>query len=548
MAWYSRFTKWLAVETPDRPENFAGPTTSLTHDEIEDEDITLGQERGVPDNLESGGEVPRLDYNQDWNGENGVVLCEKMRKSDGSVRSILQVLKLPLLRAVWNIKTRDDSNEDVKDTEIAQFCHDNLIEGKWSDDSWTARLSHFLTLLDFGFSVSEIVWDVRGEDDQYVITKMAPRLAKTIRKFIAWPDGRLRRVIQHAKKNGKEKDLKIEGRYALVFNYEREGSNYWGVSILRYMWMHYYYKTECYRIEAVRQDRFGVGVPRARIQKGYSIKPNERRETINVLKGLRSHHQAYVIHPEEVEIGIMTPDNEHGGVSGTMDSAEHHDVMMARVALALFLTAGNQKHGNYGTTIAYADMFLYALQGLALYICETIEKEIIKPLCDLNFDMQGREYPKMRASTLEDVNLKEVAAMIYNLTLARALTPDDNLEQHLRRLAGFPSIEKGYSRKDRGVVGQDPLDPEAAAPNTITGQSDEGQGDPLNPDVREPQKRGTEGTKRSTKPPQRGPVRAPNSLSGMSVERRENIIKLATAMIGVLESMEVSDGGTGREA
>lgn len=540
MPWYSRLTKWFLVEPPDRPQNFAGPTTSLTHADLEDEHDNPDTlvERGVPDNLDGGGEVPRLDYNPDWNGESGVALCEKMRKSDGSVRSILQVLKLPLLRAVWNVKTRDDSNEDVTDTEIAQFCHDNLIEGKWSDDSWSGRLSHILTMLDFGFSVSEIVWDVKGDKNQYVITKLAPRLAKTVKKFIAWPDGRLRRVIQLAKKGGREKELKIDGRYALVFNYEREGSNYWGVSILRYMWMHYFYKTECYRIEAVRQDRFGVGVPRAKIQKGYSIKPNERRETINILKGLRSHHQAFIVHPEEVDIGIMTPDNEHGGVSGIMDSAEHHDVMMARVALALFLTAGNQRHGNYGTTIAYADMFLYALQGLALYICETFEKEIIKPICDLNFDMKDREYPKMRASTLEDVNMKEIGAMVYNLTLARALTPDDNLEQHFRRLAGFPSIEKGYSRKDRGVVGQDPLDPQAVAPDVIDG--DRQVQDSLNPDVRAPQKRGGEGTKR-TKNKQSGPIRAPNSLSQMGGERRQNLVMLLTSIINV---MEEEDGGT----
>jgi hypothetical protein len=542
MAWHTWFSKWFIVELEDRPQNFAGPTTSLTHEELEEEDVEINREAGVPDNLDSGGEVPRLDYNPDWSGENGVRLAERMRKSDGSARSILQVLKLPLLRAVWNVKPRNDATEDDKDLEIAKFCHDNLIEGKWADDTWTARLSHFLSILDFGFSVSEVVWDVNNED-QYVVKKMAPRLAKTIKKFIAWPDGRLKRVVQFAKKNGRERELKIEGRYALVMNYEREGSNYWGVSILRYMWQHFFYKTEAYRIEAVRLDRFGVGVPRAKIQKGYTIKPNERRETINILKGLRTHHQAYIIHPEEVEIGIMTPDNEHGGVSGTMDSAEHHDVMMARVALALFLTAGNQKHGNYGTTIAYADMFLYALQGLALYICETLEKEIIQPLCELNFDMSDREYPKMRASTLEDVNLKEIGALIYNLTLARALTPDDNLEQHLRRLAGMPSIEKGYSRKDRGVVGQDPLDPESVAPDVIDAEKQDATGAEVgNNEPRDPQKRGSDGTQVSKAPEKRGPIRAPNSLAGMGLERRKNIIKLATAMIDVLENMEKEDG------
>jgi phage gp29-like protein len=481
----------------------SGELKELTHDDPLEvpSDIELDKEHGASGTDNFGGEVIQHDYNPKWNVDSAMDVCEQMRKSDGSVRSVLQAVKLPLLRATWKVVPGQEDGGDEEDKKRAKKIHTYLIGGDKTHEGWFHTLRHSLMFLEFGFSVHEIVWDV-SLDGFYYPSRLAPRLPKTVKKFLINPNGTLRAVVQEAPKNGKQKTLRIPGQYCVVLTHEKEGDNYWGVPILRYIWSHYYYKTELYRIDAVRLDRFGIGIPIIEIATGYVLKPNEKRLCETILRGLRSHHRAFALLPEELKLKILTPENEHGGASGLMDSVDHHDVMMARAVLAHFLTMGQQKHGNYGTSVAWADMFLYGLQAVASYICEEFSRQLIRKIYDLNWELGDREYPKLTASTLEDVNAKELAAALYNLVLGQVITPDDDLETHTRVLYGLPRIQKGFSREERGVVGMVPGAPALAAPNVITGK-------PSDDDRQASKPEPTPGTKPSTTPPPRGPIRAP---------------------------------------
>jgi hypothetical protein len=441
------------------------------------------------------GKVQQREYNPDWMGP-------KIRKSDGSARSVIQSIKLPLRRAQWRVSPSEEDGGDEKAKEIAAFCHSNLIGTDDMHENWDTVLRHVLLMLDFGFSVIEKVWKV-NDKGQYVLARLAPRLPWTIKDFEVNRDGSLKTV--HQEVPGENKTRKIPAKYACVFTYEKEGDDFWGTSMLRFLYQHWFYKTEMYRIDAVRLDRFGIGIPLGYIKEGYVLKPQERREVINLLKGLRSHERAFALLPEEIQIKIMTPENERGGASGLMESVDHHDVMMARSVLALFLTAGSQKHGNYGTTVTWQDLFLYSLQSLALQISQDMQRQIVRDLCDYNFDMTGRQYPKMEASTLEDTNVKELAASLYNLVLGQVIVPDDELEKHIRRIMGFPLKEEGYGREELGLKGALGGNPALAAPN-ITGEASPDDKEAIN--KLEP----TKGTKASTTPQLSGPIRVPGEL------------------------------------
>ena len=449
------------------------------------------------------GFVKQVDYNVDWVGEEGVKNAEKMRKSDGSIRSVLQAMKLPLRRATWRVIPAADDGGDEKDKEIATFCHRHLIQSDDQHETWDVVLRHILLMLDFGFAVLEKVWTV-NDAGELVLARLAPRLPQTIKDFKVNPDGTLKYVVQEAYKRGKLQELRIPAQYVAIFCYDKEGDNYWGTPLLRYLWQHYYYKQELYRIDAIKHDRLGVGLPIGYIQKGYVVKKNEKDEVVALLKGIRSHHRAFALLPEEIKVEILTAKTEGGGAAGLMDSVDHHDVMIARAVLALFLTAGSQRHGNYGTTVTWADLFLYSLQSLALQICQDLQMQVIRDLCNYNFDMAGRRYPKVEASTLEDTNVKEMAAAIYNLCLGQVLIPDDELEAHVRRLLAFPIKQEGYTREELGIKGAASGSPAINAPN-LSGKPSPDDKEALN---REP----TPGTKPGTTP-QRGPIRVPGEIS-----------------------------------
>lgn len=485
----------------------AGPM-SLFH--LNNEDIRVprkGKEHGVSGTEVYQEKVKQLDYNPEWLGQKGIALANKMRKSDGSIRSVLQTIKLPLLRATWRVSPTGEDGGDDRDKEIAKFCQRALIAADHRTESWDTVLRHILLMLDFGFSCVEKVWTV-DEDGKYVLERLAPRLPQTIKDFEVNRDGSLKFVIQEAMKNGRMQTLPIPAKYACVISYEKEGDNFWGTSLLRFLYMHYFYKTEMYKIDAVRLDRFGIGIPLAEIKEGYVIKTNEKREVIDLLKGLRSHERAFAMLPEEIKLKILTPENEHGGASGLMESVDHHDVMMARAILALFLTAGSQKHGNYGTTVTWQDLFLYSLQSLAIQIGQELNTQIVRDLCDYNFPMKGRLYPKVEASTLEDTNVKELAAALYNLVLGQVIIPDDVLEAHIRRLMAFPIKQEGYKREELGIMGQAAGSPALAAPNTT--------GEPSPDDKEALARAGKTGTPPGTAkpgvPPPSGPIRVPGSL------------------------------------
>lgn len=504
MAWYDLLIKPLKTI-----QDFRGALYEFRHRENEDEVELDRTERGASGSAFEGDKVVRPEYNSDWQGEAGVALAEKMRKSDGSIRSVLQVIKLPLLRATWSVKVHDEETADEEDRKHAKFCHEQLFNNE--KVAWIEVLRHILLMLDFGFSTFEKVYTLVEKTEtteggkNVGLGKLAVRHPSTIKDIIV-KDGQIRLLVQQADKNGKNQELKIQGKYVVCFSYDKEGDNFWGVSMLRYIYSHYFYKTEFYRIDAVRLNRFGVGIPDAEVKEGYTLKPNEKTMVVNTLKGLRSNDQAYILRPEQVKIRIMTPDNEHGGVSGLLESVDHHDVMIARSALAHFLTAGSQRHGNYGTTTAWADMFLYALQALARDICVQMDQEIIKDLCDFNFNMKGRNYPKCSASTLEDTNMKELAAALYNLTLGQLVTPTDGTEAHLRTLYAMPPLEKEETRaarKARGELPTGPLSPATVAPNTITGKPSDDDREAARAAEPPP------GTLPSTSAPARGPVRSP---------------------------------------
>ena len=497
-------TRWASTQGQPffrRVVAMAGPNSPDAYDDdLTVDDLKIDKERGESGSPVYGGLLNQKDYNPDWVGANGVANAERMRKSDGSIRSVLQVLKLPILRSDWKVIVNDEESATEEDRKIAQFCHDELIANTRRHESWQTVLRHVLLMLDHGFCCFEKVWTV-DDEGHYTLRRLAPRLSPSIREIRVNDDGTLKSVVQQ----GVDKEYTIPGRYCLMLSYEKEGDNFWGVPVLRYVWQHYFYKTEFYRIDAIRLDRFASGLPVGHIEKGYIMKPSEKAEVIEILRGMRSHERSFALLPEQIKLEILTPETAKSGSSGLMEAVDHHDVMIARAVLALFLTAGSQKHGNYGTATEWADLFLFALQALCSYIEEEFNKQVIKELCDYNFDMTGKSYPKLKASNLEDVNTKELAAAMYNLVLGQVLTPDDTLEAHIRRLMGLPKLEEDQTREKRRQRGEviTPGSPAAAAPNVITGK-------PSNNDKARAKQQGepTPGTVPGTTPPN-GPIRVP---------------------------------------
>lgn len=452
MAWYDIFKFPNLLKFPRQSNGHGSVALRDNMDqEIQDHNVRKDHEYGAPGNQFYLDSLPQNEYNPKFMVPQLYDTVHKMRMSDSSITAALAVMKLPLLRTEVKI-VPDQGAETGEDKLIADTCYEKLMRQGAVRESWQKQLRNFLLMLDFGFSCAEKVWT---QDDEGFLrfARIAPRLPPSIREMRVNADGSLRHVVQYASKGGYEKILKIPvPQYGVVMSWAKEGENHWGISVLRPIYKHWFYKEEFYRIDAVRLDRWGTGIPEAEVATNYNLKVGDRADLQNMLKRLRGGEQAYLIHPEEVKIRILTP--EPGGSTdlGLMNSVYHHDLMIYRSILAHFIATANAEYGNYGSTRTYAEVFFFAEQALAHYIEEEYEQNIIRPFCDANFNMEGRLYPRLQFADVQKFDMALLSESLARLTGAGLITPDDDMETFLRKTFGWPPLDPELTREATGII------------------------------------------------------------------------------------------------
>lgn len=382
----------------------------------------------------SGVVIGADDYNIALQGRRAIQTYDKMRRGDAQVHATLQVIKLNLLSARPIIVPPADG--DTSDEQIAEFVEACLLDDDAMRHTWDFSLRHMLLKLDFGYSVLEKVWEI-GPNNELRFHRLAPRLSPSIEEWHVDENGELIEVVQRANKNGREQTLIIPGEYAAVFVHDREGDNFNGISLLRSAFKHWYYKDQLYNIDAIAHERWGVGIPVAKLETN-AVKTTANLNAIEkLLEGLRSHHRAYAVEPPGVAYRILTPDGSRSN-DGLMASIEHHDVMIARNILAQFMNVGQAPNGTRSSTESLVEVFFTSIEGLGETIAGECKRQLIKPLCDLNFPMQGRQYPSLRFTNIRKADHAALADSLSKLIPTGAITPDADIENMLRQIMGLP--------------------------------------------------------------------------------------------------------------
>lgn len=372
-------------------------------------------------------ELAEQDYNADLTATQATTVYDKMRRSDGQVKAALLACELPLRGAKWEISTESDKAADV---DAAEFCEDNFWSMSITFDDW---LRHVLTMLPFGFSVFEKVWEVK--DGRIRLRKLAPRLQRTVVKFIMDSQGGLSEVEQQVTIDNIWRQIRIPVDKLLVFSLDREGSNYRGVSLLRSAYKHWYYKDNLYRIDAMAAERHGLGVPH--FSYPANATPSSKSNIEKIGQNLQAHHKAYVSLPDDYGFDFKVG---QGRLHNTIASIEHHNVMITMSILAQFLNLGTGDIGSWALSRDQSSFFLMSLKAMAENICDTVNRYVIPQLVDLNFRVD--EYPEMKVSGLEVKDLGIWSKAITDLVNAGAITKDEEMENVIRGWIGMPQLEK----------------------------------------------------------------------------------------------------------
>jgi hypothetical protein len=378
------------------------------------------------------------EYNAQLEGLTAVRTYEKMRRSDAQVAATLLACELPIRAANWDVRPASNS---PRDRAIAQFVLDNLMGGlEYASPSgvkttqcWDDVLRNALLMLAFGASVHEEIYAVDGEWVR--LARLAPRLPVTFYRWVTDVDGEtLLAVNQYGYRNGNFESVEIPAERLAVFTFNQEGANFFGRSMLRPAYMHWYIKHQLYRIDAIAGERNGLGVPT--IEQGPNAAREDRESAEKWVTQLAAHEKTGVSLPNGWKFSLK---GVEGNVRDLYNSVQHHNIEISRTALAFFMNLGlgPRAGGNRSLGESQTDFFFLAAQATADHIARVISATAVKRLVRYNWGNIER-FPVLTVSNLRARSFDQVLDMLARLAQSRVVAPFPELAQYICHELGLP--------------------------------------------------------------------------------------------------------------
>lgn len=360
----------------------------------------------------------------------GIRTYYDMKRADGTVRGALRTLKTPVLSARWFIEAHGKDGEEptTVDKNIAKFVEHNLFENL--NVPWSRVVEEALIMCEYGYSVFELVWGPCSWDPtKLMLAKMAPRHPLDVREFLFDEFGDpIGVVMEGTEANGFEPTF-IPIEKLVIFTLEQEGGDLRGTSVLRSAYKHYYYKDTLYKIDAIQKERHGIGVPIIKLPMGFTKEDKDLAEELG--RNLRTNERAHITIPMNWEILFAKLE---GQPVDCIASIDHHDKKILSNVLAPFLDDSNAKTDSM-------DMFLKSTRYIANTIADTTTRQVVKKIVDINF-LRGR-VPHLHARRIgEWEDMRTMSFTLRNLVGAKLITPDDKIEEQLRREIDMPAMDR----------------------------------------------------------------------------------------------------------
>jgi hypothetical protein len=403
---------------------------------------SVGDAAGYPDLREIGTtgttlyyNVVREEYNPELRGAAGLRLYDKMRRSDGQVAAVLRLLKTPILAARWYV---EPVSEGKRDQEIADMV--SMALSRYQTITWPQILTECLLHLDFGYYMFEKIWQILDIGKARPVTcwqKLAPRHPLDVQQWRFDSAGGPSSVFMYAPED-QPWTVEIPIEKLLVFSNNKEAGNIEGISALRPIYKHWYFKDNMYKIDAIAMERHGIGIPMIKLPPNFS--PNDRMLADQIGRNLRVNESAHIVLPPNWEILMLKLE---GTLPNVMTSIEHHDEEIAKTVVAKFMQDPNPSRG----IDSEQNMFMKAARYIAEQIRVPINTYAIKELVDYNYNVSDEAYPELRSRRIGDnVDFQKFSFAVRNLVGAGVLTPDAELESWVRDEMDLPKHEPSSAR------------------------------------------------------------------------------------------------------
>jgi len=415
-------------------------------------------------------------------GRSAIKKYREMRDNDSTIGAVMYAVEQMLRDVEINVVAADDSAAAQKEKEFVESVLEDM------EHTLDDHIAEALSFLSYGFSWFEVVYKRREganqnlkkksryRDGRMGVRKLACRSPWTIDRFdVEHKTGDILGIYQTTGFGTGSKY--IPTRKSVYYRTTTINGDPSGRSILRNAYTSYQYLNNMQSIEAVGVERELAGIPVARVPAEY-LSPDAtegqiafRNELQSILRDVKFNDQGYIILPSDTypdkdgaPTGERLVDVELMSSSGTRNididpiiRRYQHDI--ARSVLSEFLMLGGGSNGSYALSKSKTDLFLRALESYITQLVDTLNKQLISSLWELN-NLNPDLMPKLVAGDVAPHDLKELGAYLRNLNGANInLADQPEIVDALLHNAELPELDREKYNESLEVARQAALAP-----------------------------------------------------------------------------------------
>lgn len=309
--------------------------------------------------------------------------------ADPQVWSLQQAVALPVQRY------RRELDPQTLDPAYAELLADDLdlpLAGveRVSDGRPPSRFNerrHFartLSALNLGHAVFEHVGEI-DDRGMWRLTDLAPRPARTITDWVVDRQGRLVRVEQ----GYGIRPVRLDAERLAVFTWQGEPGDPRGRSMLRPLYRPHVARDRLGRIDMVKHERNGMGIPVGFADEGMS--PAEQQRGLELLSRMAAGEDVAAMFPPQMRAMLL-------GVSGTLPdtvaSIRLHSEEMARAMLAQVTMLGSTASGSRALGETQLDLLTMAHDAVVQWYCDTLTEQVVARWVERNVGV-GAPVPRV---------------------------------------------------------------------------------------------------------------------------------------------------------
>ena len=400
---------------------------------MEEKEVTI--EIGTTGLNQWSGQITE-EFLKELRGSRGRRTYDEMRRNDPVIGAFLFAIEMALRQMDWRVEVGGPSPADQEARGFLDSCLGDMSH------TWNDFISECLTMVAFGWSIFELCYKRRQgfenfplskhEDGRIGWRKFAFRSQDTLDQWKFDEAGGVLAFVQTAPPDYQSREIPIEK--LLLFRAKHERNNPEGYSVLRNCYRPWYFKSRLESLEGIVLERRGAGLPVMRLPQGAST--TDRDAAKDIVRKIRIDEQMGVTLPFGWNLELLSP-GARAEVTEFGQAIVRYRQEMLMSVLATFIALGTEKVGSYALSKDAHDFFLMSLTGWADAIEEVLNTYAVPRLFSLN-SFPDASLPQIRHSDLSAIDLKDLGYFLTPLAQIGAIEIDENLENHLRRLAKLP--------------------------------------------------------------------------------------------------------------